>query len=592
MASPRLEVEIGADVDQMIAGFREAEKRVDKFDKNVGKSALSAGQGVQSMNSAVFSLNQVVRDSPFFARDPAFGFIAISNNIPPLIDQFQLLSQEAAILSKQTGKNVSAFKLFVQGLAGPAGISLAISAAISLFTAWALTADTSKKSTDDLTESLLDLSGAIRKGSADASKQLTSLDTLYKATQDAARSIDDRRKAVDELQKMYPKYLGNIDDEAILAGEASDAYKALRTNIIAAAQARALQDQIIEREKAYLKLQPEKLTALEKSTKAQQELNEYLEIYNATAVPDQGMTNHLNMLRAAATGATSEFKALVAQSDDLRNESQDFARQLENFSVDQIIGDFGVDPEKLNNQRNKISEVNSELFLTSELIRQQQWGKLAEAFDETARAELGVTKSTVRLNAALKEVPTTIFSSSTPGFLDVLAMDLDAIGHKMLLIDNYSELLERDLQNDLSRSFQQMFETGEFTFESLADAFSKTLQRMAAELAASAVIKLLGTILSGGTGGLFGGGLLGGLFGKGSVFKFASGGIVTGPTLGLMGEYPGASNNPEVIAPLSDLKNYMPKGGGNVHVSISGKLQGNDMTLMIERVIRDYNRMN
>lgn len=39
--------------------------------------------------------------------------------------------------------------------------------------------------------------------------------------------------------------------------------------------------------------------------------------------------------------------------------------------------------------------------------------------------------------------------------------------------------------------------------------------------------------------------------------SFAAGGIVSGPTLGLMGEYPGAKNNPEVIAPLSDLKKML-----------------------------------
>jgi hypothetical protein len=35
---------------------------------------------------------------------------------------------------------------------------------------------------------------------------------------------------------------------------------------------------------------------------------------------------------------------------------------------------------------------------------------------------------------------------------------------------------------------------------------------------------------------------------------FAKGGIVKGPTLGLMGEYPGAKSNPEIVSPLSDLK--------------------------------------
>lgn len=39
--------------------------------------------------------------------------------------------------------------------------------------------------------------------------------------------------------------------------------------------------------------------------------------------------------------------------------------------------------------------------------------------------------------------------------------------------------------------------------------------------------------------------------------KFADGGLVYGPTLGMVGEYPGASANPEVIAPLSDLKGIL-----------------------------------
>jgi hypothetical protein len=38
---------------------------------------------------------------------------------------------------------------------------------------------------------------------------------------------------------------------------------------------------------------------------------------------------------------------------------------------------------------------------------------------------------------------------------------------------------------------------------------------------------------------------------------FANGGIVSGPTNALVGEYAGAQNNPEVIAPLSDLQNML-----------------------------------
>ena len=43
---------------------------------------------------------------------------------------------------------------------------------------------------------------------------------------------------------------------------------------------------------------------------------------------------------------------------------------------------------------------------------------------------------------------------------------------------------------------------------------------------------------------------------------FADGGIVSGPTYALVGEYAGARNNPEVIAPLNKLRDLMPQAGG------------------------------
>lgn len=56
---------------------------------------------------------------------------------------------------------------------------------------------------------------------------------------------------------------------------------------------------------------------------------------------------------------------------------------------------------------------------------------------------------------------------------------------------------------------------------------------------------------------------------------FADGGVVSGPTLALVGEYAGAANNPEVIAPLDKLRAMLqPQGaviGGNVHFEIDGR---------------------
>ena len=66
--------------------------------------------------------------------------------------------------------------------------------------------------------------------------------------------------------------------------------------------------------------------------------------------------------------------------------------------------------------------------------------------------------------------------------------------------------------------------------------------------------------------------------------KFANGGIVSGPTMGLVGEYPGAQNNPEVIAPLDKLKSMIGGGGGGSFV-----LRGQDLLLSVNRAQKASN---
>ena len=65
---------------------------------------------------------------------------------------------------------------------------------------------------------------------------------------------------------------------------------------------------------------------------------------------------------------------------------------------------------------------------------------------------------------------------------------------------------------------------------------------------------------------------------------FANGGIVSGPTMGLVGEYPGAQNNPEVIAPLDKLKSMIGGGGGGSFV-----LRGQDLLLSVNRAQKASN---
>ena len=70
---------------------------------------------------------------------------------------------------------------------------------------------------------------------------------------------------------------------------------------------------------------------------------------------------------------------------------------------------------------------------------------------------------------------------------------------------------------------------------------------------------------------------------------FADGGIVSGPTVGLMGEYPGAgAGNPEVIAPLKKLQGMM--GDGSQNIEVTGRISGNDILLISQKAQFNRNR--
>lgn len=70
---------------------------------------------------------------------------------------------------------------------------------------------------------------------------------------------------------------------------------------------------------------------------------------------------------------------------------------------------------------------------------------------------------------------------------------------------------------------------------------------------------------------------------------FADGGIVSGPTLGLMGEYPNARHNPEVIAPLDKLQGMLNNNSNSGFVA-STTIQGRDLAIVLERYNKDSKR--
>lgn len=74
-----------------------------------------------------------------------------------------------------------------------------------------------------------------------------------------------------------------------------------------------------------------------------------------------------------------------------------------------------------------------------------------------------------------------------------------------------------------------------------------------------------------------------------SLPKFANGGLVYGPTLGLMGEYGGASSNPEVIAPLNRLRALLGNGGGG-RTEVKFRIEGRELVGIMNKQNNIYTR--
>ena len=121
-----------------------------------------AGQAAQSLTN----LSRIAQDAPF-------GFIAIQNNLSPLIESFGRLKTE-------TGTTGGAIKSLVQGLAGPAGLGLAFSVGTALLTTFASELFSTTKEAEVLDQKMVQLAEDIKNANADFKSFSDQLDQAQK----------------------------------------------------------------------------------------------------------------------------------------------------------------------------------------------------------------------------------------------------------------------------------------------------------------------------------------------------------------------------------------------------------------------------
>lgn len=121
---------------------------------------------------------------------------------------------------------------------------------------------------------------------------------------------------------------------------------------------------------------------------------------------------------------------------------------------------------------------------------------------------------------------------------------------------------------------------------SVLDACSRALPAIMAVAAGNAANSAAQTPVVGWI--LAGAAIAGVLASFAAIPKFADGGIAYGPTLGLFGEYAGASNNPEVVAPLDRLRSLINPAGGVMAGRVEFVIDGRRLVGVLNNVNR-YN---
>ena len=358
---------------ELLASINQADAKIKELDATIGNHQRNVGNYGKQWNGLSMSIQQVGRELPSLAYGPKVFFSAISNNLPILADEIKRARIEYDLL-KKSGQ--SATPVWKQVASSLFSWQTALTVGITLLTLYGdkvvdwvaglFNAKNVMKSLVDIQQQLNDVQ---LKGVQNAQSEITKLELLYKATQNASKPIRERKKAVDELQKSYPDFFKNLSEEEILTGKAADAYARLTSSIIASARARAAQDKMTENAKKILENEAKITEEYAKRENAQLKLDKRIELRNKIdreANPD--MYAGQQMMVGAALGKVEEIDEGIAK---LRREIYELNKSqnelAQNIDVNDLIFNPNEDSSKIGEEERKRRQEEAE-----KLLKQQE----------------------------------------------------------------------------------------------------------------------------------------------------------------------------------------------------------------------------
>lgn len=352
----------GATGKELIVQIQAVTKELSEAEQASGRFYRNVGNYASGWNGLNVQVQQLARELPSLAVSMNTFFLAISNNLPMLIDEIKLAKERLAELKAEGKEGTPVWKQLTKSLlswqtALVVGITL-LSSYGSEIADWVKGLFKAKENIDILKESLKAYNETILEGRKAAQDQLTELQLLYDAAVDAAKGTDERTKAVKKLKDEYPDYFKSLDNEAILAGKAKSAYDQLTQSIIANAKARASMDAMTENFSKIIDLEPQinaeysQIELLRKEYAKLQETIKKVESQTADPIALKG-NQQLTALRTEATGIMDDIVEREEKIAKIRSEIYALNKRNAEIENDINISDLLFNPNRESSKKGK-----------------------------------------------------------------------------------------------------------------------------------------------------------------------------------------------------------------------------------------------
>lgn len=225
--------------EKMKIDIQKLTAEISKQEQSIGVWGRNVGNYGSAFNGLRFNIQQVARELPSLTISASQFFLAISNNLPMLVDELQRAREANKAMRAEGQKTVPVWKQVASGIVS---WQTALVVGITLLTAYGKDISNWVKGLFGAKQALIETSEITRSFGSNIAKDSAELDIMFARLKEATKGTEEYEKARRQIIDKYGDYLKGQKDEIRNLEDLDEAYKVLTKSIIANSIQRGLQD--------------------------------------------------------------------------------------------------------------------------------------------------------------------------------------------------------------------------------------------------------------------------------------------------------------------------------------------------------------